>query len=52
MSNIEKGPNEKVCEAFLGELKELLAKYTISESKDYLIDSNLNIMSTTHRTSR
>ena len=80
MSNIEKGPNEKVCEAFLGELKELLAKYnafiymdrdnddnpcisiwaktvkgdqpmvvttdscSISESKNYLIDPNLNII--------
>ena len=80
MSNIEKGPNEKVCEAFLKELKELLAKYgafvitdsdnngnpyisiyaktvkgddymvvttdsvSISESKNHLIDPNLNII--------
>lgn len=80
MSNIEKGPNEKVCEAFLGELKELLAKYgafiiterdndnnpcisvwartvkgdkhmvvttdsfSISESRNYLIDPNLHII--------
>lgn len=80
MSNIEKGPNEKVCEAFLKELQELLAKYgafvmmdrdndgdpyisvwaktvkgdkhmlvttdslSISKSKNYFIDPNLNII--------
>lgn len=27
MGNIKKGPNEKTCEAFIKELKELLAKY-------------------------
>lgn len=27
MSNIEKGPNEKTCEAFLKKLKDLLTEY-------------------------
>ena len=43
MSNIEKGPNEKTCESFIKELKELLAKYDAGIFAYYNDDENCGI---------